>query len=120
MQKSRRASRPTTPLRRSGSKSNNPFASSGSSSNTFPLESLKSGFSELNDSFADLDTNFQYLDIMHENLGRFSECFAAFLYGLEVNAWCVDFQEAPNAEVFKRFSEQQSLEDETRAHSSKS
>ncbi|KAK9457901.1 DASH complex subunit Dam1-domain-containing protein [Dipodascopsis uninucleata] len=101
---SRRPSRPTTPLRRSISRPRNPLGSSYSNS-IHPIDTLKSGFSELNDSFADLDTNFQYLDIMHENLARFSESFAAFLYGLEVNAWCVDFREAPNAESFKRFLE---------------
>ena len=32
---------------------------------------------------------------MHESVKRFGESFAAFLYGLEVNAFCVDFVEAP-------------------------
>lgn len=87
VQRTHRASRPTTPLRRSVSRSTNPLSSA------FPLEALKPQLSELSDSLADLDTNFQYLDLMHENLARFSESFASFLYGLEINAWCVDFQE---------------------------
>ncbi|KAK9332817.1 DASH complex subunit Dam1-domain-containing protein [Lipomyces starkeyi] len=86
VQRSRRASRPTTPLRRSVSRPGHTLAPTESPS-SFPLEALKPQLSELSDSLADLDTNFQYLDIMHENLARFSESFAAFLYGLEVNAW---------------------------------
>ncbi|KAK9261618.1 DASH complex subunit Dam1-domain-containing protein [Lipomyces tetrasporus] len=92
VQRSRRASRPTTPLRRSVSRPGHSLAPSVSPS-AFPLEALKPQLSELSDSLADLDTNFQYLDIMHEYLARFSESFAAFLYGLEVNAWCVNFHE---------------------------
>ncbi|KAK9432663.1 DASH complex subunit Dam1-domain-containing protein [Lipomyces doorenjongii] len=86
VQRSRRASRPTTPLRRSVSRPGHTLASTELPS-SFPLDALKPQLSELSDSLADLDTNFQYLDIMHENLARFSESFAAFLYGLEVNAW---------------------------------
>ncbi|KAK9240084.1 dash complex subunit dam1 [Lipomyces kononenkoae] len=108
VQRSRRASRPTTPLRRSVSRPGHTLASSGLYS-TFPLEALKPQLAELSDSLADLDTNFQYLEIMHENLARFTESFAAFLYGLEVNAWCVDFHEAPTIESFERCHEQESL-----------
>jgi len=39
---------------------------------------------------------------MHESLARFSESFAAFLYGMNMNAFCVDFPEAPVADSFKR------------------
>ncbi|KAK9479142.1 DASH complex subunit DAM1, partial [Lipomyces japonicus] len=109
VQRSRRASRPTTPLRRSVSRHGNSQSLSASVITAFPLEALKPQLSELADSLADLDTNFQYLDIMHENIARFSESFAAFLYGLEVNAWCVDFQEAPTSDSFNRFAEQEQL-----------
>jgi hypothetical protein len=42
---------------------------------------------------ADLEANFMHLQIMHESLARFSENFASFLYGLNMNAFCVDFPE---------------------------
>jgi DASH complex subunit DAM1 len=42
---------------------------------------------------ADLEANFMHLQLMHESLARFSECFASFLYGLNMNAFCVDFPE---------------------------
>lgn len=34
-----------------------------------------------------------HFQLMHESLARFSESFASFLYGLNVNAFCVDFPE---------------------------
>jgi hypothetical protein len=35
------------------------------------------------------------LQLMHESLARFSESFAGFLYGMNMNAFCVDFPEVP-------------------------
>lgn len=34
-----------------------------------------------------------HLQLLHESLSRFSESFASFLYGLNMNAFCVDFPE---------------------------
>jgi DASH complex subunit DAM1 len=51
---------------------------------------------------ADLEANFMHLQLMHESLTRFSESFASFIYGLNMNAFCVDFPEAPIAESFRR------------------
>lgn len=42
---------------------------------------------------ADLEQNFMQLQLMHESLARFSESFAGFLYGMNMNAFCVDFPE---------------------------
>lgn len=42
---------------------------------------------------ADLEANMMHLQLMQESLSRFSENFAAFLYGLNMNAFCVDFPE---------------------------
>lgn len=42
---------------------------------------------------ADLEANFMHLQLMHESLTRFSESFASFLYGMNMNAFCVDFPE---------------------------
>lgn len=58
-----------------------------------PLEAFEPSFAELSDSMADLEANFMHLQIMHESLARFSENFASFLYGLNMNAFCVDFPE---------------------------
>lgn len=51
---------------------------------------------------ADLEANFMHLQLMHESLSRFEESFASFLYGMNMNAFCVDFPEAPIPESFKR------------------
>ena len=42
---------------------------------------------------ADLEANFMHLQLMHESVARFSESFASFLYGMNMNAFCVDFPE---------------------------
>jgi DASH complex subunit DAM1 len=67
-------------------------ASLGGSSEV-PLEAFEPSFAELSDSMADLEANFMHLQLMHESLARFSENFASFLYGLNMNAFCVDFPE---------------------------
>ncbi len=88
-------SRPTTPLR-SGSRTSlrdSQGYSTGRSCSDFPLDSLEPGFVELSDSMADLEANFMHLQLMHESLSRFNESFASFLYGLNMNAFCVDFPE---------------------------
>ncbi|KJX96210.1 hypothetical protein TI39_contig699g00001 [Zymoseptoria brevis] len=51
---------------------------------------------------ADLEANFMHLQLLHESLGRFNENFGAFLYGLNMNAFCVDFPEAPLPASFER------------------
>lgn len=95
-------SRPTTPLRpssrsslresgRKGGSTGSGFG--GGSSEAAPLEAFEPAFAELSDSMADLEANFMHLQLMHESLARFSENFASFLYGLNMNAFCVDFPE---------------------------
>ena len=87
--------RPTTPLRppsRSSLHGSNPPGQAGyTTANSINI--LEPAFAELSDSMADLEANFMHLQLMHESLSRFSDCFASFLYGLNVNAWCVDFPE---------------------------
>ncbi|KAI9788373.1 MAG: DASH complex subunit dam1 [Piccolia ochrophora] len=100
-------SRPTTPLRpnsRSSLRDGQMYAAgSGSGAqSTVPLETMEPAFAELSDSMADLEANFMQLQLMHESLARFSESFASFLYGLNMNAFCVDFPEAPIPESFRR------------------
>ncbi|KAF2466710.1 uncharacterized protein BDR25DRAFT_317391 [Lindgomyces ingoldianus] len=98
-------SRPTTPLRPSSRSSlrdsaqrvRGPYPPSSS-----PLDKLEPDFAELSDAMADLEANFMQLQLMHESLARFSESFAGFLYGLNMNAFCVDFPETPIPESFKR------------------
>ncbi|KAF1920406.1 DASH complex subunit Dam1-domain-containing protein [Ampelomyces quisqualis] len=97
-------SRPTTPLRPSSRSSLRDSVQRGrcAASSGNALEGLQDGFAELSDAMADLEQNFMQLQLMHESLARFSESFAGFLYGMNMNAFCVDFPEAPIAESFKR------------------
>lgn len=88
------ASRPTTPLRPPSRNSLRASTSTGPyPAGALPLETLEAQFAELSDSLSDLQDNFQYLGLMHESIGRFSENFASFLYGMNMNAFCVDFPE---------------------------
>ncbi|KAK2045137.1 hypothetical protein LZ31DRAFT_262819 [Colletotrichum somersetense] len=100
--------RPTTPLRPSSRSS---FRESARDSvhgggESFPLNAFEPAFAELSDAVADLEANMMHFQLMHESLARFSESFASFLYGLNMNAFCVDFQEGPVAESFRRAKQQ--------------
>lgn len=88
-------SRPTTPLRPSSRSSLRDSYQRGraASASDNALQGLQDGFAELSDAMADLEQNFVHLQLMHESLARFSESFAAFLYGMNMNAFCVDFPE---------------------------
>lgn len=104
-----RTSRPTTPLRpssRSSFRESAARASGGGAGpagpEAFPLNVFEPAFAELSDAMADLEANMMHFQLMHESLSRFSESFASFLYGLNMNAFCVDFPEAPIPESFRR------------------
>ncbi|KAJ4164082.1 hypothetical protein LMH87_005768 [Akanthomyces muscarius] len=98
-----RTPRPTTPLRPSSRSSFRDSAwTAGDGDAPFPLNTFEPAFAELSDAMADLEANMMHFQLMHESLARFSESFASFLYGLNMNAFCVDFPEAPILESFRR------------------
>ncbi|KAF4974076.1 hypothetical protein FZEAL_8977 [Fusarium zealandicum] len=98
-----RTSRPTTPLRPSSRSSFRDSArGAGEGDAPFPLNAFEPAFAELSDAMADLEANMMHFQLMHESLARFSESFASFLYGLNMNAFCVDFPEGPVPESFRR------------------
>lgn len=104
----RPSSRPTTPLRpssRSSLREAHGYGNSISNAGyTQPaINALEPQFAELADSMADLEANFMNLQLMHESLTRFSESFASFLYGLNMNAFCVDFPEVGSPTRLARF-----------------
>lgn len=87
-------SRPTTPLRPpSQSSFRGSFHSANNAENAFPLKRLEPAFAELSDAMADLEANMMHFQLIDESLARFGESFASFLYGLNMNAFCVDFPE---------------------------
>ncbi|KAI5925622.1 DASH complex subunit Dam1-domain-containing protein [Camillea tinctor] len=96
-------SRPTTPLRPSSRSSLRESAQRGPDApDALPLDAFEPAFAELADAVADLEANMMHFQLMHESLARFSESFASFLYGLNMNAFCVDFPEGPISESFRR------------------
>ncbi|KAG6017833.1 hypothetical protein E4U43_008598 [Claviceps pusilla] len=98
-----RHSRPTTPLRPSSRSSFRDSArDAGKDAPSFPLNTFEPAFAELSDAMADLEANMMHFQLMHESLSRFSESFASFLYGMNMNAFCVDFPEGPISESFGR------------------
>lgn len=98
--------RPTTPLRPSSRSSFRDSArGAGTADAHFPLNTFEPAFAELSDAMADLEANMMHFQLMHESLARFSESFASFLYGLNMNAFCVDFPEVrPVAQARERIS----------------
>ncbi|KAG8157810.1 hypothetical protein KVR01_012472 [Diaporthe batatas] len=103
-----RVSRPTTPLRPSSRSSFRDSARASTSGGpSFPLNAFEPAFAELSDAMSDLEANMMHFQLMHESLARFSESFASFMYGLNMNAFCVDFPEGPIPESFRRAMQQE-------------
>ncbi|KAH3683236.1 hypothetical protein WICPIJ_005794 [Wickerhamomyces pijperi] len=46
---------------------------------------------EFHDEYQDFESNMQSLQTVAENLRNFNESFSAFMYGLQINAYTVDF-----------------------------
>lgn len=95
-------SRPHTPLR---PPSRSSLRRSTTDTHSSPLDVLEPQFAELSDSFATLSANLEQLQFMNESLSRFNENFASFLYGLEMNAFVVDWAEGPVKEGILRWQE---------------
>ncbi|KAL5000440.1 DASH complex subunit Dam1-domain-containing protein [Aspergillus recurvatus] len=114
--RSRAISRPTTPLRPGSRSSVREAHGYDRKINRVPytqpaINALEPQFADLADRMAELEANFDKLQLMHESLTRFSESFASFLYGLNMNAFCVDFPEAPIAESFRRAKQAEAQKD---------
>ncbi|KAI9621244.1 hypothetical protein KEM48_007783 [Puccinia striiformis f. sp. tritici PST-130] len=56
---------------------------------------------ELEDAQADLHINLSNLDLVCQDLDGFNEAFSAFIYGLRVNSYVTDFDEAPKLQSFR-------------------
>lgn len=57
---------------------------------------------DLADEAATLAANTSQMTTLHDALGTFNEAFAAYLYALKMNAFCVEWPEAPNELSFSR------------------
>lgn len=59
---------------------------------------------------ADLEANLLHLQLLQDSLSRFNENFGSLLYGLNMNAFTVDFTEAPGSESFRRWGKEEGRE----------
>ena len=98
------ASRPTTPIRRI-SRGSLSYSLQGGQQD--PLDRLAPLFTELADSFEVLAENFQLLNAVNDELDSFNNSFAAYLYGLKMNAYTTDFTDCPVQLNFKLDAERQ-------------
>lgn len=70
--------------------------------NENPLATLLPLLTSLAAETATLDENMADLAVLHDSINRFNHSFGSFLYGMNMNAFCVDFPEAPIDESFAR------------------
>lgn len=114
---------PTTPLRRqSESRVAEHFANVKYDIENPPLETVfKEPLEELSAGYAQLHTNLENLQQVHESMTSFNESFSAILYGLQINAWCFEFPEHPDAtsvayyqKIKERIQRQRELEEQRR------
>lgn len=99
-----RGPRGGTPLRRPSSRSS---LRASQFPSAFPLDDMASKFEELSIETETFESHLDDLKIMHNSINRFNENFASFLYGLNMNAFCIGFSEAPEKESFQRVREKE-------------
>ncbi|WVF68571.1 hypothetical protein IAT40_003340 [Kwoniella sp. CBS 6097] len=95
---------PPHPLRRISTGSLSSLARSTDRAHTSPsgLDHLSSAVMDLSDEAATLSANVQQMTALHDALGTFNEAFAGYLYALKMNAFCVEWPQAPNELSFQR------------------
>jgi DASH complex subunit DAM1 len=95
---------PHHPLRRISTGSLSSLARSTDRSTFSPsgLDFLQPALTELADEAATLAHNVQQMNELHDALGTFNESFAAYLYALKMNAFCVEWPQAPDENSFAR------------------
>ncbi|KAK0524404.1 DASH complex subunit dam1 [Tilletia horrida] len=77
-------------------------AGGGSIGADSPLAFLTAAMGDLSHETSILQSNLEAVNSIHEALGVFDENFSMYLYGLKMNAFCVEWPEAPTEENFER------------------
>nr|XP_019043395.1 DASH complex subunit DAM1 [Kwoniella bestiolae CBS 10118]OCF22325.1 DASH complex subunit DAM1 [Kwoniella bestiolae CBS 10118] len=95
---------PPHPLRRisTGSLSSLARSTDRNTSSASGLDHLTGAMVDLSDEVATLSSNIQQMTALHDALGTFNEAFAGYLYALKMNAFCVEWPQAPNEQSFSR------------------
>ncbi|PWN53490.1 hypothetical protein IE53DRAFT_384014 [Violaceomyces palustris] len=107
--------RPTTPLRRVSRGSLSALSHSRGAGSSTHLSFLEGAMGDLADETSVLQSNLEQLDSIHGALATFNESFAMYLYGLKMNAFCVEWPEAPAEENFERARERSAQQAEIQA-----
>ncbi|CAK9782294.1 hypothetical protein CC85DRAFT_268912, partial [Cutaneotrichosporon oleaginosum] len=95
----------THPLRRISTGSLSSLARSQSQASPSGLDWLEPALTDLADEASTLAANIARMNEMHDALEHFNEGFAAYLYALKINAFCVEWNEAPDANSWRRLEE---------------
>ena len=88
--------RPTTPIRRISRGSISALSASAlgaQGATATPLSFLEGAMRDIADDASTLHLNLEQVQSIHEALGTFNENFAMYLYGLKMNAFCVEWPE---------------------------
>ncbi|WRT69567.1 uncharacterized protein IL334_006555 [Kwoniella shivajii] len=95
---------PPHPLRRisTGSLTSLARSTDRNTSSSSGLDHLTGAMVDLSDEVATLSSNIQRMTALHNALGTFNEAFAGYLYALKMNAFCVEWPQAPNEQSFSR------------------
>ena len=96
---------PTTPLRRISRGSLNALSHSASkqlAAGATPLSFLQGAMTDLAEEVGVLQLNLENVEAVHQSLHSFNENFAMYIYGLKMNAYCVEWPEAPLQDNFER------------------
>lgn len=97
---------PSHPLRRVSTGSLNSLArSTDRPQSNAGLDVLAPALQDLADEVAALSTNTQRMSALHDALGQFNEGFAAYMYALKMNAFCVEWPQAPNDSTLARLQQ---------------
>lgn len=86
---------PTHPLRRisTGSLTSLARSQDHATHSSSGLDFLQPALTDLADEAATLASNIQRMTRLHDALGTFNEAFAAYLYAMKMNAFCVEWAE---------------------------
>ncbi len=85
--------RPTTPIRRISRGSISALGAAAPNPHATPLAHLEHAMRDIADDIGTLHLNLEQVQGIHEALGCFNENFAMYLYGLKMNAFCVEWPE---------------------------
>ncbi|GBB93577.1 hypothetical protein RclHR1_00220011 [Rhizophagus clarus] len=88
-------------------KNNNSTGVPSGSNEYFILDCFETPLIELEKSFNNLSEHFKNIKNVQTSLDEFNKAFSGFLYGVKMNAHCVEFSEAPTKETFASFIKRQ-------------